>query len=73
LKKAEQYENILSLEYGISNIDQFITQFCCKIEISIICDAWYTEKKNQVMVLPMGSSVFSVRISEFSIFSKGET
>lgn len=46
MKKAEQYENILSLEYGISNIDQFITQFCCKIEISIICDAWYTEKKN---------------------------
>ena len=45
MNKNEQYENILSQEYGI-NIDQLITQFRCKIEISIFCASWHVTEIN---------------------------
>lgn len=34
MNKKEQYKKILSQEYGISDIEQLITQYRCKVEIS---------------------------------------
>ncbi|MEY8312910.1 hypothetical protein AALA61_13165 [Oscillospiraceae bacterium 42-9] len=44
MNKKEQYEKILSQEYGISDIEQLITQYRCKVEISIFCAPQHATK-----------------------------
>ena len=37
MNTKKEYENMLSQEYRISDIDQLIAQYRCKIEIGIFC------------------------------------
>ena len=40
MNKKKEYENILLQEYGISDIEQLIGHYRCKMEISIFCVLW---------------------------------
>ena len=51
MNTRKEYENILSQEYRISDIDQLITQYRCKIEIGIFCVSWDTEQMNKKLAL----------------------
>ncbi len=47
MNKKKEYENILLQEYEISDIDQLIAQYRCKIEIGIFCTSWDAAQTNK--------------------------
>ena len=53
-KDGKEYENILLQEYGISDIEQLIGHYRCKMEISIFCVPWdNTGQMNRKLALSM--------------------
>lgn len=47
MNKKKEYENILLQEYGISDIEQLIAHYRCKIEIGIFCASWKAAQMNK--------------------------
>lgn len=51
MTKKKEYENILLQEYGISDMEQLIAHYRCKIGISIFCVSWDTAQRNKKLAL----------------------
>lgn len=51
MNKKKEYENILLQEYGISDMEQLIAHYRCKMGISIFCVSWDTEQMNKKLAL----------------------
>ncbi len=51
MNKNKEYENILLQEYGISDIEQLIAHYRCKIEIGIFCVSWDAAQRNKKLAL----------------------
>ncbi len=51
MNKKKEYENILLQEYGISDMEQSIAHYRCKIGISIFYASWDTEQMNKKLAL----------------------
>lgn len=51
MNKKKEHENILLQEYGISDMEQLIAHYQCKMGISIFCASWDTEQMNKKLAL----------------------
>lgn len=46
-----EYEKILSQEYQIPGLEQFLARYRCNIDISIFCAPWKATPKNKKLAL----------------------